>query len=111
MADENALNSPLYLRHKIAYIFAEKFSKDKVVLDTASGSGYGSYHLVTSGAKKVTGADISIEAVEYARQRYRIDNLKFEVMDATELNFDDDTFEVLVSFQTIEQICFNLNPQ
>ncbi len=104
MVDENSYNSPHYLRHKIAYMFAEKFIKDKIVIDTACGSGYGSYHLITSGAKKVTGTDISKKAIEYARQRYKVDNLRFEVMDATKLNFDDDTFDVFTSFQTIEHI-------
>jgi len=101
---DDSVNSPNYLRHKIAYVFAEKFIRDKDVLDNGAGSGYGAYHLAVSGARKVVGIDISKEAVEYARQRYSSKNLEFRTEDAAKLSFDDKTFDVLTSFQVIEHI-------
>jgi 2-polyprenyl-3-methyl-5-hydroxy-6-metoxy-1,4-benzoquinol methylase len=104
IAEEHSEHSPCYLRHKAAYVFAEKFVKGKTVLDVGCGSGYGSYHLVTNGAAKVVGIDVSEEAVEYARERYKYDNLEFKAMSATALKFDEESFDVITSFQVIEHI-------
>lgn len=101
---DDLTNSPHYLRHKIAYVFAEKFIRDKYLLDNGTGSGYGAYHLATNGAKKVAGVDISKEAIEYARHKYITQNLEFQTEDSTELSFADETFDVLTSFQVIEHI-------
>ena len=55
----------IYLEHITRYIFASQFIKDKIVLDIACGSGYGSDYLLKNGARKVIGVDISKETVEY----------------------------------------------
>ncbi|HAL45299.1 MAG: hypothetical protein A2Y12_06455 [Planctomycetes bacterium GWF2_42_9] len=104
MVDENTSNSPLFLRHKMAYIFSEQYAKNKVVLDDGCGSGYGSFHLISNGAQKVTGIDLSQEAIEYANEKYKNKNLNFIQMDVTKLNFNDNTFDTLTSFQVIEHI-------
>ncbi len=96
--------NPLYLRSLTAYRFALPFIRDKCVLDDGSGSGYGSYYLATNGAKKVVGTDLSKDAVEYAKNRYKDKNLEFMVSDAGYLTFDDETFDVVTSFQVIEHI-------
>jgi ubiquinone/menaquinone biosynthesis C-methylase UbiE len=93
-----------YLRHMTAYTFAMQFVKDKLVLEDGCGSGYGSYYLATNGAKKVVGIDVAAEAVEYARNRYRRENLEFVQMNSTELSFSDESFDVATSFQVIEHI-------
>lgn len=103
LVDEKHLNTN-YFRHIIAYEFAEKFIKDKIVLDDGCGSGYGAYHLKSRGAKRVIGVDISKEAIEYSRQKYKAKDLQFESMDVTGLNFDDNTFDTLTSFQVMEHI-------
>ncbi len=104
IAQKHSEHSPMFLRHKAAYIFAERFIKDKITLDNGCGSGYGSYHLITNGAKKVIGIDISKDAVEYARKSFSIESLEFKVNNATKLEFDENTFEALTSFQVIEHI-------
>ncbi len=103
VVNQKSLNTN-YFRHIIAYVFAEKYIKDKNVLDDGCGSGYGSYHLKSKGAKRVTGIDISEEAIEYAGKNYKNENLNFVQMDVTKLNFDDNTFDILTSFQVIEHI-------
>jgi len=75
----------------------------KRVLDCACGRGYGSFYLA-SGARKVDGVDISPEAVVYCRNRYKRENLDFEVMDASSLRFADGTFDAVVSQDTIEHV-------
>lgn len=97
-------NDLCYLRHMSAYTFAESFTKDKIVLDSGSGSGYGSYHLITHEAKNVIGIDIAQNAIEYAKRKYNFKNLEFKTMNSTELIFDDETFDVVTSFQVIEHI-------
>jgi len=95
----------VYLWHIGRYIFALKFiSSDDLVLDIACGTGYGSYLLAKKGAKKVIGVDISKDAVNYAKTRYKSNNLKFLVGDATNMPINSSEIDVLVSFETIEHL-------
>ncbi|HPO68528.1 MAG TPA: class I SAM-dependent methyltransferase [Candidatus Pacearchaeota archaeon] len=104
IVDNNSKYNLNYIRHMVAYNFAKDFIKGKIVLDDGSGSGYGSYFLAKNGAKKIIGIDISKEAVEYSKNTYKNKNLSFEVMNATNLNFNNNTFDVVCSFQVIEHI-------
>lgn len=90
--------------HTSRYVFASTFVQDKVVLDVACGSGYGSAHMTRRWAKKVVGADISSDALEYALAHYRTERLEFVRLDAQVLPFADDSFDVVVSFETIEHL-------
>jgi len=90
--------------HLNRYIFAKKFIKNKIVLDLACGTGYGSFELAKSGAKKVIGGDISKETIDYACKKYKRKNLSFFQMDAKNTNLVDNSVDVLVSFETIEHI-------
>ena len=100
----NFPNEPMYLRHIAAYIFAKNFVAGKVVLDSGSGSGYGTYYLATNGAAKVTGVDVSEEATVYSRSRYKSSNLTFETSDVSNLKYANDTFDLVTSFQVIEHL-------
>ena len=93
-----------YLRHMAAYMLGKDFVEDKFVLDDGSGSGYGSSYLINNGAKRVIGIDVAEDTVEYARNRYGFENLEFRTCDATRLSFDDNTFDVVISFQVFEHI-------
>ena len=75
--------------------------KNKKVLDIASGEGYGS-NILSNYAQNVVGVDISNEAVEHAKIKYNNTNLKFVQGDAAKIPLDDDSFDVVVSFETIE---------
>jgi ubiquinone/menaquinone biosynthesis C-methylase UbiE len=86
------------------YVFASQFVRDKTVLDVASGIGYGSHYLSKSGATLVIGADISFDAIARANKRYRREGLRFVAADATKMPFEDCTFQVVVSFETLEHI-------
>ena len=46
------------------YIFANHWTKDKTVIDAATGKGYGAGILLALGAKSVVGIDIDEEGVE-----------------------------------------------
>lgn len=94
----------LYKEHIARYEFAARFVKGKKVLDIACGSGYGSRILHDAGASEVYGCDISGEAVEYARKNFAVGQMSFEVMDASELNFPDNSFDCVISYETIEHV-------
>ena len=72
------------------------------ILDMACGNGYGTY--VLSGAVKETviGGDIEAETIHQCKKEFSLNNLKYEVLDATKLPFENETFDVVVSFETIE---------
>lgn len=77
--------------------------KDKIVLDIASGAGYGT-NLISKSAKSVVGIDYSEEAIEYCNKLYQSSNLKFVQGDAQELPIEDSSVDVVVSLETIEHI-------
>jgi ubiquinone/menaquinone biosynthesis C-methylase UbiE len=90
--------------HLARYEFAAGFCKGKVLLDIACGSGYGSRYLFDKGARIVVGGDISAEAVEAARSFYRRQGVEYLLLDATKLPFADDSFEAIISMETIEHL-------
>ena len=89
--------------HLDRYYFALDYVKGKTVLDIACGTGYGS-HILSTKALNVIGADISPEAVNYALSNYQAENLYFSQCDALDLPFLDNSFDVVISFETIEHI-------
>jgi ubiquinone/menaquinone biosynthesis C-methylase UbiE len=89
------------IEHLHRYGIIESFVKDKDVLDLASGEGYGS-NFIAQHASSVTGVDISAEAVQHARQKYKKANLRFLGGSATSVPLDDHSFDVIVSFETLE---------
>ena len=52
-------NDEIKLAHIARYEFAQKYVKDKNVIDVACGSGYGSRILKEGGANKIIGIDSS----------------------------------------------------
>ena len=89
--------------HWHRYAWAAEVVAGKRVLDAACGEGYGS-QLLGARAAQVSGLDVSEEAIAHARQRYAADNLSFECGDATELPYPDDSFDAVVSFETLEHL-------
>lgn len=94
----------IWLDHVARYKFSSRFVKGKEVLDISCGTGYGSRILYDSGAAKVIGVDISSEAIEFTRTKYKIDELEFNVGDVLNIDFSDDYFNIVVSFECIERI-------
>lgn len=93
-----------WISHQCRYRFAGAFVEGKHVIDIACGSGYGSRILAASNAKEVTGVDISEEAVEFARKHYQHPALRFFHGDSERKLFDDGSFDIITSFETIEHL-------
>ena len=89
--------------HYERYDFAKNYCNNKNVLDVASWSGYSSFSL-SQVATQVYWLDVSKDAVEYCKQHIQNANLHFVLWDGKKFPFDDDTFDIVVSFETIEHI-------
>lgn len=93
----------LFLQHIGRYLFASSYVCGKTVLDAACGSGYGTA-ILAQRAYRVVGIDISKEAVAYCKQYYQSDNTQFVNMDCTNLAFPKESFDLIVSFETLEHV-------
>ena len=89
--------------HVHRYVFAREMVGGLNVLDAACGEGYGSA-LLAETAAAVTGVDLSAEAIAHAEARYRAPNLQFRQADCLSLPFADDSFDCIVSFETLEHL-------
>ncbi|WEK40934.1 MAG: methyltransferase domain-containing protein [Candidatus Brevundimonas colombiensis] len=99
-----SVSGRIQYEHFHRYAFAGERVSGLNVLDIASGEGYGSAMLAARAAK-VSGVDIDAEAVASANIRYgRSGVLEYQVGDAHAIPFGDQTFDAVVSFETIEHI-------
>ena len=89
--------------HLKRYVFASPLCRSKQVLDVACGTGYGTYYLAAF-VERVVGVDRSQEAIAYAKRRYGDPKAEFYVMDACELAFQHESFDLVCSFETIEHL-------
>lgn len=90
--------------HLARYNFIKDFIKNKIVLDVACGTGYGTRMIKDFGAKKVFGVDLSDAAIKHAINNYACENLVFKCGNAAQLNFEEKYFDVIISFETIEHL-------
>jgi SAM-dependent methyltransferase len=94
----------IWIEHWHRYHFAARWAAGKRVLDVACGEGYGSAFLGRSAAY-VAGVDVSAQAVAHAERHYaRAGAVEFVQASCTRLPFPDLSFDVVVSFETIEHI-------
>ncbi|HWR72709.1 MAG TPA: class I SAM-dependent methyltransferase [Nitrospirota bacterium] len=101
-ASLNDINN--YLNHRKFYLFVAQFVKGAVVADIGCGSGYGCAMLKDAGASRVYGADLSEQALGYARERYG-GRVEFSMQGITDLReFPDSHFGVTISSEVLEHI-------
>ena len=89
------------LEHIHRYLMVLNAAKGKKVLDIACGEGYGSA-LIAGVAKSVIGVDISEETVLHAKEKYKQDNLQFTTGSCSAIPIEDNSVDLIVSFETIE---------
>lgn len=94
----------IWVEHWHRYHFAARWAAGKRVLDVACGEGYGSA-LLARHAARVTGIDISPEAVAHARTAYAaLPNAQFACASCQRLPLPDASIDLAVSFETLEHI-------
>jgi O-antigen biosynthesis protein len=94
----------LRAEHLLRYEAAGRLVDGLRVLDVACGEGYGAAMLAEKAAS-VVGLDIAAEAVVHAKRTYgSVSNVEFHVSAATNLPHQDETFDIVVSFETIEHL-------
>ena len=87
--------------HLARYEFARSWCQDKRVLDGACGTGYGS-NILGEVAQDVIGVDCSADAVFYAAATYSKTHVRFQKSFVESTPFPSDSFDVVVSFETVE---------
>lgn len=106
LPDQTDSRDELSVEHLHRYNSVLPLIKGKVVLDIACGEGYGSA-LMAKTAKSVIGVDISDECILHASSAYNTTdypNLLFQKGEAERIPAHDNSFDVVVSFETIEHI-------
>jgi len=93
----------IWYEHYHRYLMACDLVAGKKVLDAACGEGYGS-HLLANYADKVVAVDIDQNSINHAKQKYGQDNLKFIQADVLKMPIPDNSFDVVVSFETLEHL-------
>ena len=94
----------IWVEHWHRYHFAARWARGRKVLDVACGEGYGAA-LLARHAAHVTGVDLAAEAIAHARRTYAgLANAEFVEAPCTRLPLADASFDVVVSFETLEHI-------
>ncbi len=89
--------------HVLRYDWASTLAAGCSVLDAACGTGYGIAALLERGANRVIGLDLCAGAVGEAARR-NTPGAQFLVADVTRLPLPDRSYDLFVSFETIEHL-------
>jgi ubiquinone/menaquinone biosynthesis C-methylase UbiE len=91
------------IEHLHRYKVIQNICKSRIILDVACGEGYGS-SILSEVASCVYGVDISKEAIKHASNKYSNKKIKFIHANGENLPFDNNFFDIIVSFETIEHL-------
>lgn len=103
----------IFSEHLVRYEFAREVigklllknpEKKISILDIACGSGYGADLMSAIKGTEVLGVDLSKEAIKCANEKYKKTNLRFKVGDATNIPEKENSFDAIISFETIEHL-------
>lgn len=88
------------------YVLAAHWTKEKNVLDAATGYGYGAGILQSLGSKSVIGIDLDEDAINDSNKRFESEKVKFMTCDIFNLSdkFEENQFDVCVSIETFEHL-------
>lgn len=90
--------------HRGRYAWAAQFAAGRATLDAGCGTGYGLEILARAGAAEAVGVDIDRGAVAAAQRRAERSGATAVQGDLQALDFPDDSFDLVVCFETIEHL-------
>lgn len=93
--------SDVSIEHLHRYALSTDLVKNKIVLDIASGEGYGSY-MLSKSANKVIGVDIDGASILNSREKYIGGNLEFIQGSTSNIPLSNHSVDVIISYETIE---------
>jgi 2-polyprenyl-3-methyl-5-hydroxy-6-metoxy-1,4-benzoquinol methylase len=103
-ADNIEFNNVTYQRCQFAYEFAYPLIEGKKVLDVGCGLAYGTA-LMAGKAAQITGLDYDQETVNANKEKYKdIPNLDFIRRTVPPIDVEENSYDVVTSFQFIEHI-------
>jgi SAM-dependent methyltransferase len=97
----SSVGGQIEVDHLHRYCIARHMCRDKTVLDIASGEGYGAA-LLAQVARYVVGVEVHTESVAHASRSYSRPNLVFLQGDARRIPLRAASFDIVVSFETLE---------
>jgi len=89
--------------HFHRYLYASQYVKNRLVLDLATGEGYGA-NILASSASMVVGIDIDVDAVRHAAAKYKSPKLQFIAGSITDIPLAAGSFDMVTCFEAIEHI-------
>lgn len=94
----------IYLRHFFAYNSSKKLiNKDDLILEIGCGEGYGT-SFVSGSCREIIGLDVEERIIDHASNKYSSTNCTFKSYSGNKIPYDDNAFDVVITFQTIEHI-------
>lgn len=101
--NKNFLETGYYKTMLKRYFFAGNyFCKNKEVLDTCSGMGWGTY-MISQYANKVIAFDMDNNAVDFCKANWKSRNIDWMIGDSLDLSFlKEKKFDVALGMETIE---------
>ena len=108
--NETPFDELLGFHEECKRLVEKKYIKNKTVLDIGCGFGWCVWYLLNGGATRVKGIDISNELVAIART---IPDKRAEITvgSAIDLPYKKNTFDTVVSWETLEHIPKNTEPK
>jgi SAM-dependent methyltransferase len=91
------------VEHVSRYQWAAQAARDRLVLDAGCGTAYGSRLLAGGGAREVIGVDIASAVLETVAAAMP-GSVRLQTGDVRRLDFENDTFEMVVCFEVIEHV-------